>query len=297
MRTRGIGNRPFDVESQWDPPIEGDIKRVHIEYKGDVPSALLQYVFRDIMPSKEINCLSFTFIDVYVPTLSPRIHCSEADLQFAENTTFVFLCRVNTGIVSGESRRSCRYHGDIIYVYAVQYWEENETFRMKLKLIYDRQSVGQSFLVPGSHLESISRFLLSLWRLRVSWYGHSPWRQDGSVIYLYNWFWALSEQSLSGRSPAELTAIFYCLIWDSSNLEGQVLVFISPRNRLAQLYHRALGSLFVASYCFPSGSPVGLRYITSARTAQKTHRSLLLRLYLLPWKRVYSARSHICSFH
>jgi hypothetical protein len=29
---------------------------------------------------------------------------------------------------------------------------------------------------------------------------------------LYNYFWALSEQSLLGRSPAKLTAIFYCLI-------------------------------------------------------------------------------------
>jgi hypothetical protein len=31
--------------------------------------------------------------------------------------------------------------------------------------------------------------------------------------------------------------IFYCLFyWDSPNLEGQVPVFISPRNRVAQLY-------------------------------------------------------------
>jgi hypothetical protein len=65
---------------------------------------------------------------------------------------------------------------------------------------------------------------------------------------LYNCFWALPEQSLLGRSPAELTPIFYCLIWDSPNLEGQVPVFISPRNRVAQLCPRALGSLFVASY-------------------------------------------------
>jgi hypothetical protein len=36
---------------------------------------------------------------------------------------------------------------------------------------------------------------------------------------LYNCFWALPEQSLLGRSSAELTAIFYCLVWDSSNLE------------------------------------------------------------------------------
>jgi hypothetical protein len=31
-------------------------------------------------------------------------------------------------------------------------------------------------------------------------------------------------------------------------MEGQVPVFISPRNRVALLYPRALGSLFVASY-------------------------------------------------
>jgi hypothetical protein len=32
------------------------------------------------------------------------------------------------------------------------------------------------------------------------------------------------------------------------NLEGQVPVFMSSRNRVAQLYPQALGSLFVASY-------------------------------------------------
>jgi hypothetical protein len=37
-------------------------------------------------------------------------------------------------------------------------------------------------------------------------------------------------------------------IRDSFNLEGQVPVFISPRNRVAQLYPRALSSIFVSSY-------------------------------------------------
>jgi hypothetical protein len=37
--------------------------------------------------------------------------------------------------------------------------------------------------------------------------GHPLWR-DGSVIYLYNCFWALPEQWLLRRSPAELTTIF-----------------------------------------------------------------------------------------
>jgi hypothetical protein len=35
---------------------------------------------------------------------------------------------------------------------------------------------------------------------------------------------------------------------DFPNLEGQVPVFISPRNRVVQLYPQPLGSLFVAFY-------------------------------------------------
>jgi hypothetical protein len=37
-------------------------------------------------------------------------------------------------------------------------------------------------------------------------------------------------------------------IRDSTNLEGQVPVIISLRNRVAQLYPQAMDSLFVASY-------------------------------------------------
>jgi hypothetical protein len=71
-------------------------------------------------------------------------------------------------------------------------------------------------------------------------------REDGSVVY--NFCWTSPAQSLSGQSPAGLNTIFYCLIRDSPNLEGQVPVFISPRNRVARLYPQVLGSLFVASY-------------------------------------------------
>jgi hypothetical protein len=89
---------------------------------------------------------------------------------------------------------------------------------------------------------------ISFRQLRV-WYFVAPSLTRGRVCNLrYNCFWALPEQWLLCRSPAELTAIFYCLIWDSPNLEGQVPVFISSRNRVAQLYPRALVSLFVASY-------------------------------------------------
>jgi hypothetical protein len=50
------------------------------------------------------------------------------------------------------------------------------------------------------------------------------------------------------RCPAALTPTFNCLRWDSPNLEGQVPKFICPRNRVAQVYPQALGSLLIASY-------------------------------------------------
>jgi hypothetical protein len=71
---------------------------------------------------------------------------------------------------------------------------------------------------------------------------YNQW-EDGSIIYLYNCFWAFPAQLLEGPSPAELVTIFYSLIWDSINLVGQVPVFVSPRNRVAQWYSRALASL------------------------------------------------------
>jgi hypothetical protein len=72
----------------------------------------------------------------------------------------------------------------------------------------------------------------------------------------------LSEQSVLSRSPAELTTIFYCLIWDSPNLEGQVPILISSRNRVAQLYPRTLIS---TELCFYPD-----QYVLVTRTQVKT---------------------------
>jgi hypothetical protein len=54
--------------------------------------------------------------------------------------------------------------------------------------------------------------------------------------------------TLRSESRGTHDHILLSQIRDSPNLEGQVFVFIYPRNRVAQLYHKALGSLFVASY-------------------------------------------------
>jgi hypothetical protein len=93
-------------------------------------------------------------------------------------------------------------------------------------------------------------FLLDIFfrQLRVCYSVALSLKRGRVCNLLYNCFWSSPEQPLLGRSPAELTPIFYCLIWDSPTLEGQVYVFISPRNRVAQLYSRALGPLSVAPY-------------------------------------------------
>jgi hypothetical protein len=53
---------------------------------------------------------------------------------------------------------------------------------------------------------------------------------------------------LAPESRGTQDHILLSQIRDSSNLEDQVPVFIFPRNRAAQLYPQALGSLFLASY-------------------------------------------------
>jgi hypothetical protein len=99
-------------------------------------------------------------------------------------------------------------------------------------------------------------------------------------------------------------------IRDSPNPEGQVLVFISPRNMLAQLYPQTLGSLLVNSYCSQGygGSirtllhtgwlevhvtvyfPFTTEWVfDKIRTTQKTPHQIVL-----PLLRVYSSKAETC---
>jgi hypothetical protein len=61
-------------------------------------------------------------------------------------------------------------------------------------------------------------------------------------ILLVQLLLGLPEHSLSDPSPTKLVTIFY--VSDSINLQGQVPLFISPRNSVP----RSRGSFFVASY-------------------------------------------------
>jgi hypothetical protein len=74
----------------------------------------------------------------------------------------------------------------------------------------------------GTHNKFV--FLLEIFfrQLQVCYFVAPSLTRGRVCNLLYNCFWALPEQSLWGQSPADLTAIFYCLIWDSPNVEGQV---------------------------------------------------------------------------
>jgi hypothetical protein len=115
----------------------------------------------------------------------------------------------------------------------------------KSKLCYDRRSVGQCHLISSPHLEQKTIFLLLSDSCGFVDVGRPLWREDGSVFY--NCWWSSPAQSFSGQSPSGHMTICYCLRFDSPPT-WKVPVFISPRNRVAQLYPQTLGSLFVASY-------------------------------------------------
>jgi hypothetical protein len=120
-----------------------------------------------------------------------------------------------------------------------------------LKLNYDRQSVGQSVLVPGTQLGPATNFFSPLEiffrQFRVCYFV-APSLTRGWVYNLLLLLVLASAIPLGSESRGTQDH-FYCPnSWDSTSLEGQVSVFISPRNRVAHIYLRALGSLSVASY-------------------------------------------------
>jgi hypothetical protein len=138
----------------------------------------------------------------------------------------------------------------------------------------------QSFRLGDKPLETHGQYFFQLNNC-----GHCPYVKSsltrGWVYHLY-----ASAVILRSESRGTHDHILLSQFGDSPNLEGQVPVFISHRNRVAQLYPQAPGSHFFASYDSQGYSwrssnppPHGLetliiagtpRYTASARTAQKT---------------------------
>jgi hypothetical protein len=111
---------------------------------------------------------------------------------------------------------------------------------------------------------------------------------------------------LGSESHGTHDHILLSQIRDSLKLEGQVPVFISPRNRTVQLYPQVLSSLLVASYD-SEGYDGGIRTrlhtdhsteLTSKRVSVITtplgpteNTALLLLLKSFPWERVLFAKA------
>jgi hypothetical protein len=88
----------------------------------------------------------------------------------------------------------------------------SDTYSLKLKLIYDRQSVGQSVLVSSTHLGPATKlfFLLEILftQLRVCYFVAPSLTRGRVCNLLYNCFWALPEQSLLGEVSQSLQPYF-----------------------------------------------------------------------------------------
>jgi hypothetical protein len=65
---------------------------------------------------------------------------------------------------------------------------------------------------PGVRRPSGTRDQFFFRQLRICYFVAPSLTRGRVCNFLYNCFWALPEQSLLGRSPAEFTAIFYCLL-------------------------------------------------------------------------------------
>jgi hypothetical protein len=101
---------------------------------------------------------------------------------------------------------------------------------LKLKLCYDRWSVGQDLLVSSTHLGPKIKFLLLSDSCKFADVGRPLWQEDRSVIY--NCCWPSPVQSFLGLSPAGLMTIFYCLRFETPQTwRGQIPVFISPQEQ------------------------------------------------------------------
>jgi hypothetical protein len=86
----------------------------------------------------------------------------------------------------------------------------HHNFKSKSKLCYNRRSVSQSVLVSSP-----------IWSQRPDFY------YCQTMMGLLTW--------APYQSPGTHDDSLLSQVWDSPNMEGQVPVFISPRNRVAQL--------------------------------------------------------------
>jgi hypothetical protein len=131
---------------------------------------------------------------------------------------------------------------------------ESESESVTLRLAVYRQSVRLGV--------NPLRLTTSIFVFQLNTCGYSPYVTSSltreRVCRLQLLLVLASEVILRSESRGTDDHILLPEIRDSPNLEGQVPVFISPRDSVAQLYPQALSSLFVAS-CHSQGYGGGIR--------------------------------------
>jgi hypothetical protein len=145
------------------------------------------------------------------------------------------------------------------------------------KSCYDRRSVGQSILVSSAHLGPKTRFLMLSDSCGFRDVGHLLWGEGVCRLQL---LMALASAVILGSEFRDTNGhILLSQIRDSPNLKGQVPIFITTRNKEAQLYPQALCFLFVASYDSQGyGRGIWTRLHTgdSKNNSNQSHKSMLI---------------------
>jgi len=75
----------------------------YIIYERNVPSIQCKVRLDRLSSREEIDALSLSLIDFYVPALTPRFHRSENTLQLSENITIFAICCIYTRVISEDS--------------------------------------------------------------------------------------------------------------------------------------------------------------------------------------------------
>jgi hypothetical protein len=125
---------------------------------------------------------------------------------------------------------------------------QSTTNSSQSELIYDWRFTANQLVLATSPL----RLTAGNFIFQLNTCGYSPYvtssLERGWVCRLQFLVALASSVILGSDSHEALGHILLSQIRGSPNLEGQVPLFISPRNRVARLYPQALGSLLVASY-------------------------------------------------
>jgi hypothetical protein len=171
-------------------------------------------------------------------SLSHTDYCPQLSLHCRYSVSPSRLPTTNVPLFSGFL--SClSYRNSRLYFSTLDPQQRSLSLRLRLILW---PTVGRPLRIGVWHRFGAHDQILIFFHLTITFFllhvEHPFWREVGSVVC----------SAINCPSRAEPVTILYCLIRDSPNLEGQVTVFISPRNRVAQLYPRALGSRFITSY-------------------------------------------------